>query len=189
MNKYWIFRADPCSYFIVDYWLKHHIRNHPTEVDWWEARKGWEYGFSKNDIAYVWKTTTEPSRGLSSAYDAWKAQTGWKNQGDGVYAVGSVQGEAKHDEITMSQMLRFAPYYVDLKRATGQKWRVYFNYPHYHWNRVDHPLLRKNIEGDPILSRVRNDGWGLNHGMYSLELEEGREFWRLIFGNHSPPPI
>lgn len=200
MANYWVFQANPATYFILQYWLEDYAwRQPPGYTDWWGVEKNLGGQFNPGDIAFLWKSAFEPPDCMSEYYK-WKARTGWQNRGRGIYAVARITDWGSRKPLDPASLVGQEKYYVDLKRATEHKLLVHFKYPEEPaWDETRgrllvHPLPWKNdLENHKGLGNLQHnfDPAGRNgQGIKALLLkrDEGEILWKRVFGDALPPP-
>ena len=141
MSNYWIFQANPRTFFIVHYYLKDYVTQHPDCGNRWKIKKSFKDKIRPGDIAFIWKAKGEPQEKDAPEYSMWRKSFGAEIATlSGIYAVAEVTSEAKPQVAIVSENESWRRYYVSgtWERLLTTEWRC------------DNKINR-NLVGEPLL--------------------------------------
>jgi len=186
MCKYWIFQANPATFFIVHYFLDDYLKSHADFVDDWVVQKEHETDFKVGDRVYIWKAKGKPrAKYAPPEYLQWekgKARI-WPA---GIYAIGEVVEGSNFIQYTEADMEPFKKYHVGdtWKRALEPKWRVRFKYVH---NLVDGPLEEERVwQLQGLSRRFRAFQKMRQKRSVRVERQDDEILWKYVFGQEPP---
>ena len=139
MKNYWILQANPKHYFIVHYFLADYLKTNPEYECWWEVERQYRDEFQIGDIAFIYKTSGEPTRAsVPKEYNKWRSSQD-RNRGDrGIYALGEITSLARYESLEPEEQLKKYHIGETWRRAKDFNLKVHFRFTR---NLVDCPII------------------------------------------------
>ncbi len=169
MASYWIFQANPSTFFKVDKYLSEYVQKTKNDIDEWTVGKAYKDKAKRGDVVFIWK-----AKGRSD-----KA---------GIYAVAMICESAVWKGYTDAEIEPFKPYFVPgtLGRNKNPDWRVIIRYV---INMVHRPLpedklwakrLDVNSWVHPGIVELRRRMSYARCSIYSVKDQEGKTIKKLL---------